>query len=188
MKTNVFLVVALWSLGLNFVVPACAEEKFVPSADIALQGGGLLIGQVVNAAGQPLVGAPVVLTANGQEIARCQTDKTGTFRVAGLKGGAIEVASVGAVGTCRLWAPNTAPPAAQQGLLVIANEDIVRGQHCGSQVDCGSCVGGGYGSGRGHGGGLLGLMIDHPLITAGAVGAAIAIPIAVSNDDSPSSP
>ena len=186
-NTIKLLVVALWCVVSTSAYAANAEDRLVQSADIALQGDGLLIGQVVNSEGQALVGAPVLLTASGKEIARCQTDKTGTFRVAGLKGGTIEVASAGFDGTFRLWAPGTAPPAAQLGLLVVAEGDVVRGQHCGASVGCGNRVRG-CGMVKGHGGGLLAMMIDHPLVTAGAVGAAIAIPIAVANNGSPASP
>ncbi|MDZ4657471.1 MAG: hypothetical protein SH868_07805 [Bythopirellula sp.] len=184
MKTNTikFLVVALWCMGSISAAPANAENKVACSADVALVGEGLLIGQVLNAAGQPVVGAPVVLSSQGQEIARCHTDKRGIFQVMGLNGGAVEVASVGVTGTCRLWSPGTAPPAAQQGLLIVAEGEVVRGQHMGGTV------GHGRGRARGHGGGLLAMMIEHPLVTAGAVGAAIAIPIAVSNSGSPASP
>jgi hypothetical protein len=175
-KTIKYLVVALWCVGLSLAPDASASEQIARSVDVALQSGGLLIGQVVNAEGQPFAKAEVVLKAGGNEIARCQTDNAGTFQVAGLKGGPVEVAAVGVAGTCRLWAPGTAPPAAQRGLLVVSADDVVRGQHMSGRGV------------RGHGGGLLALMIDHPVVTAGAIGAAIAIPIAVSNNGSPSSP
>ena len=183
-KTIQCLVVALWCVGLPLAPCVNADEIQVRSVDIALNTGGLLVGQVVNTEGQALVATQVVLKSGGKEVARCQTDKEGAFQVAGLKGGAVQIASAGTEGNCRLWAPGTAPPAAQQGLLVVAEGEVVRGQHAGGRVP-----GRRYGRGvQGHGGGLLALMIDHPLVTAGAVGAAIAVPLAVSNDDSPSSP
>jgi hypothetical protein len=186
MKTKGFarLVVALTCVGLSSAPFAHAENIRAHSLDIALSQGGMLSGQVVNAEGQPLAGEAVVVKSGGKEIARCQSGKDGSFRIANLKGGSVEVAAVRVAGNCRLWAPGTAPPAAQTGLLVVAEGDVVRGQHMGRNVPGRSNRGGV----RGHGGGLLGLMIDHPLVTAGAVGAAIAIPLAVSNDESPSSP
>lgn len=186
MKTKVIarFFVALWCVGLPLAPDANAENIAAHSVDIALSKGGILSGQVVNADGRPLAGEAVVLKSSGKEIARCQSGKDGSFQVASLKGGAVEVSAVGVAGNCRLWAPGTAPPAAQTGLLVVAEGDVVRGQHMGRNVPGRSHRGGV----RGHGGGLLGLMIDHPLVTAGAVGAAIAIPLAVSNDESPSSP
>lgn len=161
-----------------------AETTTVTSIDVALAGGGVLIGQVVDTDGRALVGTEVVLKSGGKEIARCQTAKDGWFRMAGLKGSTIVITAAGTTGHCRAWAPGTAPPAAQQGLLVVAEGDVVRGQHMGRRVP-----GRRYGRGvSGHGGGMLGLMIDHPVVTAGAVGLAVAVPLAVANDDSPSSP
>lgn len=182
MKTNSIniLVVVLWCMGIPSASLLNAETILPRSVDVALQGNGVLIGQVVNAEGQAMTGVPVVLTSRGKEVARCQTGKEGVFQVAGLKGGTFEVAAVGIEGSCRVWAPGTAPPAAQQGLLVVAAGDVVRGQHMGGPVRSGRV--------QGHGGGLLALMIDHPLVTGAAVGAAIAIPIALSNSGSPSSP
>jgi hypothetical protein len=187
MKTKAWkcLVVALCCLGSIQWPSVYADNIAVQSADIALAKGGVLTGQVVDTQGQSLEQAEVVLKSGGKEIARCQTDKAGKFQVLGLRGGSIEVASMGTTGNCRVWATGTAPPAAQPGLLVVAEGDVVRGQHGGGR----RVPGHGYGRGvRGHGGGLLAKMIEHPLVTAGAVGAAIAVPLAVSNDDSPSSP
>lgn len=184
-KWSKYLVVALCCLGSILGPGAYAENTAVQSVDIALAKGGILIGQVLDTEGQTLKQAEVVLKSGGQEIARCQTDKSGKFQVSGLRGGSIEVASAGTVGNCRVWAPGTAPPAAQPGLLVVAEGDVVRGQHGGGRRVPGHSYGRGV---QGHGGGLLAKMIEHPLVTAGAVGAAIAVPLAVSNDDSPSSP
>ena len=149
--------------------------------DVALQSGGVLVGQVVNAQGAGLAQAPVSIQVAGKEVARTLTDQAGKFAVPNLKGGVYEVASVGHKDICRCWAPQTAPPAAQHGLMLVSNEDLMRAQNCGSGVACGSGVG--CGSGCGGGGGLLGWMACHPVITAGAIGAAIAIPLALDDDD-----
>ena len=185
MKTIARYYVALWWLGLSWAPLAYATNTTkTHTVDIALGNGGILSGQVVNAEGQPLVGEAVVVSSGGKEVARSLSGKDGSFHIANLKGGPVEVAAVETAGTCRLWAPGTAPPAAQPGLLVVADGEVIRGQHLGRSVPGRSYRGGV----RGHGGGLLGLMIEHPVVTAGAVGAAIAIPLAVSNDKSPSSP
>ena len=177
MKTRAtrWMVVALWSVG--FVMsPAVQAEGMVPrTLDVSLQAGGVLTGQVVTASGNLQQSVPVTLLSGGKEIAKTQTDKAGNFQVAGLKGGVVEVAAAGTHGTCRLWSQGTAPPAAQQGLLVVAPQDIVLGQCCGEGVGCGSGIAGG--------GGLLGFVADHPLLTAGVIGAAIAIPLALDDDD-----
>ena len=183
-KTIARSCVALWCIGLPFAPLADAANTTVPVVDVALQSGGILRGQVVNTEGQPLAGESVVVSSGGKEIARSLSGKDGVFQVANLQGGSVEVAAVNTAGHCRLWAPGTAPPVAQPGILVVAEGEVIRGQHLGRSVPGRSYRGGV----RGHGGGLLALMIEHPVVTAGAIGAAIAIPLAVSNDKSPSSP
>lgn len=182
-KSMRVLTVALWILGAVLSPCAYGDATAIRTLDIALQTGGVLSGQVADAVGNGLAGVPVEIFAGGKEIGRSTTDKKGKFQIAGLTGGVVTVAAAGAQGNCRLWSPGTAPPAAQQGLLVVSQDQIACGQNCGSCVDCGSGVRGG-----GHGGGLLGIMLDHPLMTAGAIGAAIAIPLALDDDDSPASP
>ncbi len=68
----------------------------------------------------------------------------------------------------RLWAPNTAPPVAQQGVILVVGDDVIRGQH-------------GYSAGPFAS--MAQWVADHPLITASAIGAAIAIPLALDDDD-----
>jgi hypothetical protein len=118
--------------------------------DVALGQGGALRGQLVDAAGAPLAGATVSVQQNGREVTSTATGAKGDFAVSGLRGGVYQVATAGNVGVYRLWAAETAPPAAQQQALLVSGGEAVRGQ---SQ----------------------------------AVGAAIAIPIAVSNSDRSSS-
>jgi hypothetical protein len=65
----------------------------------------------------------------------------------------------------RLWAEQTAPPAANDGVLVVHGDDAVRGN------SCNPC-----------GGGLLGVLAN-PWVLAAIVAAAIAIPLALDDDD-----
>ena len=186
MKTKSIRVlsVALWALSVVLSPYAgAAEATAVRTLDISLQTGGVLSGQVADAAGKAHGGVPVAVFAGGKEIGRSTTDEAGKFQITGLTGGVVTVASAGTQGNCRLWAPGTAPPAAQQGLLVVSPDQIACGQNCGSGVGCGSGVCGG-----GHGGGLLGIMLDNPLLTAGVIGAAIAIPLALADDDDDNNP
>ncbi|NOZ40693.1 MAG: carboxypeptidase regulatory-like domain-containing protein [Planctomycetes bacterium] len=161
--------------------------------DIALhQGtdsqGGVLVGQMLDAQGAAIAGATVSVRTSGKEVARALTDQTGKFQVTGLKGGVHQVATAGQQDVYRLWAPQTAPPAAQQGLMLVSNTDVVRGQTCGTPV-CGSaCSDGGGGGVFGGGGGRRGIgnwIANHPLITAGAIATAIAVPLALDDDDTP---
>ena len=68
MKTKpiTLLVVGLWCVGLPLAPHVNAEDIAVRSVDIALQGEGLLIGQVVDTQGKGLAGASVVLKASSK--------------------------------------------------------------------------------------------------------------------------
>jgi len=138
--------------------------------DVVLQDNGVLTGRVVNASGLALPNTAVSLQSGGKEVARVVSDDKGKFEAEGLKGGVYQVASTGHQGVYRLWAPRTAPPAAAQGLSIVSQPtDIVRGQ---------------YAPGPGNPFASAGQWIaEHPIITAGAVAAAIAIPIALNDDD-----
>jgi hypothetical protein len=85
----------------------------------------------------------------------------------------------GVVRHCRLWAPGSAPPHAQQAVVLVGNETVVRGQSpsCGRCGHCRHCCGAGRGAGP------LGRLVRNPWVIAGLIGAAVAIPIATDNDD-----
>ena len=148
-----------------------ARTVQVPT-DVVLQDSGVLVGRIVDAQGQAVINTPVSLQTGGKEVARVMSDDLGRFEAPGLKGGVYQVASAGHQGAYRLWAPRTAPPAAAKGLSIVSHPvDVVRGQ---------------YGPGSGGPLATAGQWIaEHPIITAGAVAAAIAIPIAVADDDDP---
>lgn len=166
---------------------ASAAPIAAMSSDIELRSGGVLLGQIVDAQGVAVVLAPVLITNGIQEVARAQTDEQGNFAVSGLRGGVYKIASAGHQGVYRLWSPQTAPPSASQGLMVVVPSDVVRGQ-CGCGVPgCGTAcgaVGGGRCCGGGGCHGMGNWIANHPLVTAGAIGAGIAIPLAVSDDNS----
>jgi len=184
----VFSCVALTVSPSAMAAPPVVIAKRVMQAprDVALHEGGVLVGQMLDAQGVAVAGAPIAVQTAGKEIARFRTDLHGQFRVAGLRGGVHQVNTVDQQAVYRLWAPNSAPPAAQQGLMLVSSTDVKRGQcdcgtpACGAPV-CGSSVGGGAGGGSGIGNWIA----NHPLITAGAIGAAIAVPLALDDDDNP---
>jgi hypothetical protein len=152
------------------VAPRSAAVAVAPQ-DVALAEGGVLTGQVVNTAGKPQAMAPVSLSTGGKEIARATTDAKGQFRVASLKGGVYQVATNGNQGVYRFWAPRTAPPSSLSGLNMVSGDQVVRGQ-----------MGGGPLASAGQ------WIAEHPIITAGAIATAIAVPLALDDDDDPSSP
>ncbi|HVT26684.1 MAG TPA: carboxypeptidase-like regulatory domain-containing protein [Lacipirellulaceae bacterium] len=136
--------------------------------DVALRAGGLLVGQVVDQQGVAKAGMPVSIQFAGKEVAKTTTDKNGVFAAQGLRGGQYQLVTPTGGTVCRLWAPNTAPPSARPAALVVSGNQVVRGQG----VD---------GGGPMHS--WVGWVKTHPYITAGTVAAAVAIPIALADDD-----
>jgi hypothetical protein len=128
--------------------------------DVALQTGGAMHGQVVDAQGNPCreVAVRVVRTTETTPLAVVQTDSQGRFAVQGLSGGIYRVETPAGAAMYRLWAPNTAPPSATTSALVVQGDPTVRGNL------------GGLGW---FGWTLIGL----------GVAAAIAIPLALDDDD-----
>lgn len=98
--------------------------------DVALHEGGLLQGQIVDQTGAAQRDVPVVVAQNGKAIVIAKTDEQGRFAIRGLRGGVYEIESTQASGGAyRLWAPQTAPPSAKQGVVMVASEEgVVRGQ------------------------------------------------------------
>lgn len=163
-------------LGMLISPTAMAAEPQAAPSDVLLHDGSTLVGQVVDAQGVPQSLALVTLANHEREVAQVRADHEGKFSVPGLQGGVYRVSSHGQENIYRMWAPNTAPPVAQQGVTLVVGQDVVRGQ---------------YGTGGGPFTNMAQWIADHPIITAGVIGAAIAIPVALDDDDdfsSPSSP
>ncbi len=136
--------------------------------DVALHPEGTLIGQVLDAQGKPLARIPVSVHQHGRRIAGAVSDGSGMFRVAGLRGGMYHIVAGKANGVYRLWAPDTAPPSAQPGALVVEGGQQVLGQY-----------------------GHICQWLCNPWVVLGLVAAAIAIPVAIHNaddDEGPTSP
>jgi hypothetical protein len=176
--------------------------------DIALNSGALA-GQVVDQQGNAIAGTAVAVGQDGRPVSKAVTDEYGRFEITNLTGGVYHVASAGTVSVCRVWSEAAAPPVATDGLLVVSNNHVIRGQ-----APCNTCNTGGYAAGPpadggyvvngpvdggyvdggacgpvccpepygGGGGGALGF-ISNPWFVGAAIAAAIAIPIAVSNSD-----
>ena len=198
MKTKFTLkMAAAWIACLGLLSPAAvfgqapqsSPTKIAKVRDIALSQGNVLTGQVVDSLGNRLANLPVTVQRNGQAM-QLVTDAAGRFRATGLPGGVYTVSAAGNRSVCRVWSNQTAPPVASKGLLLVGNDAVVRGQcnnGCGPATGCGPgysscdpCVAGqGYG---GAGQGLLGLLANPWFVTA-SVAAAVAIPLAIDDDD-----
>jgi len=162
-KSLTMAVVALAVLGMCVPTPllAAGPTSNQTVRDVTLWQGGTLIGQVQNAQGVGQAGVPVVIYSGNQRVAVTKTDKNGYFSVSGLRGGLYQVASTNGMATYRLWSAQAAPPSAQPGAIVVADQELVRGQF----------------------GGRLGMILTHPLVIGGAVAAAIAVPVAIAAAD-----
>lgn len=158
---------ALLSCGsLLFPHAALAGRQADAVTDIALQQRGLLVGQVMSQDGSVRAGEQVAILHDGHEVVRTTSDENGVFAAAGLRGGQYQVVTREGASSIRAWAPNTAPPAAREGSLVVVGDEVVRGQIAGTP------------------GWVIDWMRSHPWLTTIAVATAIAVPVAlVSGDD-----
>ncbi len=158
--------------------------------DVALTDGGVLYGQVVDPQGSALVKVPVLLRDRDRELARAVTDKNGYFAVRGLRGGVYQLATVGGQGMFRLWKPGSAPPASEQGALLIVQGDTVRGQceSCGEPTCGAGCDSCGGARGEPACGSRLAVWLANPWVVAGIVATAVAVPVAIHNSGRPASP
>ncbi len=164
--------VAVWAAVAGFCMPQAVladvgtPEKEVPLVDdVALQNGGMLVGQVVDAQGKPMAKVLVALRSGDRQLGTNTTNNEGRFGFRGLGNGVYQVAAAKGQGTYRVWTKQTAPPSAQSGALVVAGQNSVRGQIC-----CG---------------GLMGLLAN-PWVIAGIIATAVAVPVALTNTGSSS--
>ncbi len=147
------------------MVFAVAPSPAPAVIDVALRDGGVLHGQVVNVEGSGVAGMPVSIKAQDRTVAATTTAPNGTFSIPGLKGGVYQVATVQGQGVYRLWSPGTAPPIAQQGAVVYARDRAVDGNLVAYT----------------QGGGGLKMLLANPIVIAGVIATAVAVPVALAN-------
>ncbi len=167
MKTGWILksvMISLATLGLCLPEVAFAAAPAAPAppvVDVALNDGGVLQGQVVDLQGSGVAGVPVSVTAQDQKVVNTTTAEGGRFSVKGLRGGVYKLVAGHGQGVYRMWAANTAPPSAQRNAIV-------------------------YTQNGGGGGGGLKMFLSNPIVIAGLVATAIAVPVALANSGSSS--
>ena len=171
MKLKHFQAVAVALACVGMVLPqaAYADPAVPQSNDVALRSGGLVVGQVVNHLGAAQANKIVSIQQGELEVVRTTTDQNGIFAAQGMRGGQYLIVTEQGQSLYRFWAPDTAPPSAQQAAVVVNSPDVVRGQ-----------------MGMGYGYGWLDWMRSHPYLTAGIIATAIAVPVALAasnNDD-----
>jgi hypothetical protein len=155
------VMVSLAAVGFLLPQPLLAAKPAPasPAIDVALRDGGLLVGQVVDEQGAALGNVPVSLRYQDRQLVAGKTNKDGSFGFNGLRGGVYQIVAAKGHGVYRVWTVGTAPPAAQDGALVVSGDPVVRGQ-----------AGGGFAA-----------FITNPLVIAGVVATAIAVPVAIHN-------
>jgi hypothetical protein len=146
------------------VVFAAAPSTVPAVVDIALADGGVLHGQVVDLQGSGVTGAPVAVKTQNRDVATAITTADGHFSVTGLRGGVYQVAAGQDQGVYRLWSAGTAPPSAQ-------NKAIIYTQN-----------------GTENAGGGWKMLLTNPIVIAGVVATAVAVPLALSHHNKPASP
>ncbi|GAF78483.1 unnamed protein product [marine sediment metagenome] len=127
MWSVVLLAVVGLVLPPSMTAQAAESSSFV---DVALGPNGTLDGQLVDDSDIGVPGRMIEVTASGDQTPAAQTvtDNSGRFRLAGLRGGVYQVASTDTTQLARLWAADTAPPAADGEMLMVAGRSTVRGQ------------------------------------------------------------
>jgi hypothetical protein len=147
--------------------------------DVELTSNGVLYGQISTSQGKGIPNAVVHLRHQGAAVATAKSNAEGRFAISGVRGGAHEVV-VGAVHSpVRLWSAGAAPKGAMKGIVVAAEETIIRGQNtycdqCPPGGSCDACMSGGAASTAGFG------MLD--VITLATVGAAVgALVVGIDN-------
>ncbi len=155
------VVVGLAALGLCLPAPLFAADppRGSAAADVALRDGGVLVGQVVSAQGTGVSGVPLTLRNQGKTMLTTTTGKEGYFAVKGLRGGVYQLVAQDGHGVYRLWTRGTAPPAAKEGAVLVVGDDVLRGQAPGG----------------------LKTFLTNPLVIAGVVATAVAVPVALAN-------
>jgi len=150
-----------------------APQSAVP-ADISLAADGLLTVRAVDSAGNPAPGRHVRLLSGGTEVAAVTTGTSGILQVSGLREGVHEIAVDSTTTSVRLWEQDGAPPHADSAACVVCPDEC--GPACPPKQP--------------QRGPLKRAFANYPLATTAligaGIGAAIAIPIAVSQK--PASP
>ena len=155
------VLVSLATLGFCLPGPLLAAGPQGPVAtDVALEKGGVLVGQVVDNHGTGVGGAQVSVRQGSKDPIAAKTGPDGHFTVKGLRGGVYQLAAADGHGVYRLWSAGTAPPAAIHEAVLVAGNDVVRGQDEP---------------------GAWKTFLTNPLVIAAVVATAIAVPVALHN-------
>lgn len=115
-------------LAVVLASPQVARAGAPTVIDIELQKGGRFHGLLVTRSGAVQAGALVVMSQRGSPVAATTTNDAGGFFFRGLRGGVYRLESRTSRAVCRLWVPNTAPPAAKESVMLVAGSPVTRAQ------------------------------------------------------------
>ena len=108
--------------------PVLADEPVeLRSRDVLLHSGSLS-GVVVDRDSRPLPGISVQLLHGKTLIATATSDDNGNFAVHGLRNGGHVVATGEEKELVRFWNSSAAPPSASARLIMVVDEQVIRGQ------------------------------------------------------------
>lgn len=123
-------------LAAFYVLAAILVPTFQPAfgagpgriADVGLTSTGALVGQVVDNQGKPVANSPVEISASGKKATLATTNDQGYFSFDRLPAGVYVAATPGTAKMVRVWAPRTAPPTANKGVLLVQPQATARAQ------------------------------------------------------------
>ena len=130
-RSLAFLALAVTAVGQPVYLMAAGpvSNSGVRVLDVALQGQNELHGRVLNAEGEVASGTVVVLTdAQNVPIVRTVSNEEGRFAFAQVPAGSAVLYAGESQTPLRTWAAETAPPAAQQEVVLNESGPTVRGQ------------------------------------------------------------
>jgi len=156
-------------VGNNAMAGTGAE---ILSSDVSVNQG-VVIGSVINASARPVSGIRVRLAHQNTVIATAVSDENGQFIVKNLRSGNHTLQIGATQHRVRFWSEQSAPPSASSQMVIVVNEELVRGQGCAEECTAGSSV--------------LSSMTSNPVPLL-LIGGAVAATIAISNSHDDASP
>ena len=161
-------IVAMTCLGVCLPQQSFASNAVVVNGmpvskvveDLSLQNG-VLVGALVDEGGRGVEDAPVIIAQEGKAVAELRTDADGRFEAKGLKPGVYQVVSHGGLRQYRVWEEGTAPAEAKRGVIHQVDPQVARGAQSGGLI----------------------AFLTHPIVLVAIIATAIAVPIALDDDD-----
>ena len=134
-RSAAFLALAVTAFGEPAYLLAANPNSKIDVVDVALQENNELHGRVINAEGQAVSGSIVVLTdSQNAPLVRTVADEDGRFAFSQVPTGTAVLYTEQSQTPVRTWAADTAPPVAQQEVLLHENGPTVRGQFGGMDL------------------------------------------------------